>query len=81
MLPPNQALPIKLAMGPDVHDTVFSAELSWTSEPQSTSREEVTYTFAATDGFRGGAQVKTTHHVAKELEKLVNLLKNWPHNN
>ncbi|WP_439523157.1 hypothetical protein [Marivita sp.] len=70
LLPPGSELAMQVVMGRDVHDTVFSAEVSWAHLPGSSEREVLKYTFSALDGFRGGAVSKGPHHIAEELEKI-----------
>ena len=70
LLPPGQALTTQGVMGPEVHDKVYSATVSWAALPGATIRESLSYSFAAKDGFRGGWNTKGPHHIAEELEKL-----------
>lgn len=70
LLPPGQALTTQGVMGPEVHDNVYSATVSWTSMPGASVRETLSYSFTAKDGFRGGWKTKGPHDIAEELEKL-----------
>ncbi|MBR2572864.1 MAG: hypothetical protein IKE14_00910 [Loktanella sp.] len=70
LLPPGQALTTQGVMGPEVHDTVYSANVSWASLPGASVRESLSYKFEPKDGFRGGFVTKGAHHIAEELEKL-----------
>ncbi|NVK20840.1 MAG: hypothetical protein HWE30_19345 [Methylocystaceae bacterium] len=70
LLPPGQMLSIQGAMGPQAHDKVFMAKVSWSSYPGSSERETLEYTFEPKDGFRGGFNSKGIHDVAQELEKI-----------
>lgn len=70
LLPPDQALTTQGVLGPKVHDTVFSANVSWASLPGASVRESLSYKFEPKDGFRGGFASKGLHAIAEELEKI-----------
>lgn len=70
MLPPGNALTLKIAMGHQIHDKIFTADISWARLPKSNSREGLEYTFSAMDGFQAGVITNGVHHVVEELRKL-----------
>lgn len=72
LLPPGQTLPVVGVLGQQVYDTVFSASVYWSRRPGDLKREGISYSFRATDGFRGGWRTKTTHDLVEETEKLRN---------
>jgi len=77
LLPPENALTLRVVMGRDVHDKNFTATISWASRPGAKNRETLSYTFSPYDGFQAGVSTKGLHHIAKELEKIRrNLTKN-----
>ena len=70
LLPPGVALPIQPVMARDTHDTIFEIELSWAGIPNTSKRETISYKIEAKDGYQGGWNTKSTHHIAEELEKI-----------
>lgn len=70
LLPPEQMLSILGTMGPQVHDTQFTAVVSWSTYPGAADRQTLKYKFQAKDGFRGGFRSKGVHQIAQELEKI-----------
>lgn len=68
LLPPGQLLTKYAGFGPDIHEIVFSATVSWAALPGATVRESLSYKFEPRDGFQGGVNTKGAHHIAEELE-------------
>jgi hypothetical protein len=70
LVPPGQALTQYAGFGPDIHDIVYSSNVSWATSPGGSVRESLSYKFEPKDGFQGGVNVKGAHQIAEELEKL-----------
>jgi hypothetical protein len=73
-LPPGQILSRQGVMSRDIYDVKYNVEISWSSSPRSTERENLNYIFEGRDGFNGGFKEKGMHEIANELEKIRKLL-------
>jgi hypothetical protein len=69
-LPPGQVLSRQGVMSQNIYDIQYEVEISWSSSPRSSERENLSYTFEGRDGFSGGFKEKGIHEIASELEKI-----------
>lgn len=70
ILSPGQHLPLSAVMFRDAPETNFKVFVSWSSAPSSKDRNQMNYETKIYTGRSLGWNVKGTHDIANELEKI-----------